>query len=88
MKFTMFKKETTDKKYHENFYRAGNFEQDEAENLICPNGRKFIFNRIFDVVYEETPDPAFTRTGVSQLMTFLQPIPLFHRPKLFIISPT
>ena len=43
MKFTMFKKETTDKKYHENPYRSGNFEQDEAGNLICPNGRKFIF---------------------------------------------
>ena len=43
MKFTMFKKETTDKKYHENPYRAVNLEQDEAGNLICPNGRKFIF---------------------------------------------
>lgn len=43
MKFTMFQKETTDKKYHENPYRARNFEQDEAGNLICPNGRKFIF---------------------------------------------
>ena len=32
MKFTMFKKETTDKKYHENPYRA-----------VCPNGRKFHF---------------------------------------------
>ena len=28
------------------------------------------FTRIFDVIYEETPDPAFTGTGVSQLMTF------------------
>mgnify|MGYP003228898211 FL=1 len=43
MKFTMFKKETTDKKYHEDPYRAVNFKQDEAGNLICPNGRKFIF---------------------------------------------
>lgn len=43
MKFTMFKKETTDKKYYENPYRAVNFKQDEAGNLICPNGRKFIF---------------------------------------------
>lgn len=34
MKFTMFKKETTDKKYHENLYRAVNLEQDEAGNLI------------------------------------------------------
>lgn len=43
MKFTMFKKETTDKKYYENPYRAVNFKQDEVGNLICPNGRKFIF---------------------------------------------
>ena len=43
MKFTMFKKETTDKKYHEDPYRAVNLEQDEAGNLLCPNGRKFIF---------------------------------------------
>ena len=43
MKFTMFKKETTDKKYHENSYRAVNFKQDESGNLICPNGKKFYF---------------------------------------------
>lgn len=43
MKFTMFKKETTDKRYHESPYRAVNFKQDEAGNPICPNGRKFIF---------------------------------------------
>ena len=43
MKFTMFKKETTDKKYYENPYRAVNFKQDGVGNLICPNGRKFIF---------------------------------------------
>ena len=41
MKFTMFKKETTDKKYRENEYRAVNFKRDEDGNLICPNGRKF-----------------------------------------------
>lgn len=43
MKFTMFKKETTDKKYHEDPYRAVNLKQDEAGNLICPGGRKFNF---------------------------------------------
>lgn len=43
MKFTMFKKETTDKKYHENPYRAVNFKRDGSGNLICPNGRKFHF---------------------------------------------
>ena len=41
MKFTMFKKETTDKKYRENEFRAVNFKRDEEGNLICPNGRKF-----------------------------------------------
>lgn len=43
MKFTMFKKETTDKKYHNNPYRAVNFGRDTYGNLICPNGKKFIF---------------------------------------------
>ena len=43
MKFTMFKKETTDKKYQKNPYRSVNFERDESGNLICPNGKKFFF---------------------------------------------
>lgn len=43
MKFTMFKKETTDKKYHNDPYRAVNFRKDPSGNLICPNGKKFIF---------------------------------------------
>lgn len=43
MKFTMFKKETSDKKYHENPYRAVNFKRDENGNLTCPNGRTFLF---------------------------------------------
>lgn len=41
MKFTMFKKETTDKKYHNDIYRAVNFRRDENGNLTCPNGKKF-----------------------------------------------
>ena len=41
MKFTMFKKETTDKKYHENPYRAVNFKRDETGTLICPNEKRF-----------------------------------------------
>ena len=43
MKFTMFEKETTDKKYQENPYRAVNFRKDNDGNLICPNGKKFNF---------------------------------------------
>lgn len=43
MKFTMFDKETGDKNYHSDPYRAVNFERDDAGNLICPNGRRFIF---------------------------------------------
>ena len=43
MKFTMFNKETTDKKYHEDMFRAVNFKRDESGNLICPNGKKFKF---------------------------------------------
>ena len=41
MKFTMFEKETKDKNYRDNPYRAVNFIQDAEGNLICPNQRKF-----------------------------------------------
>lgn len=43
MKFTMFKKETTDKTYHENPYRTVNFKRDESGNPVCPNGKVFHF---------------------------------------------
>lgn len=43
MKFTMFKKETKNGAYHANPYRAVNFKRDGEGNMICPNGRKFIF---------------------------------------------
>lgn len=43
MKFTMFEKETKDSKYHNNSYRIDNFERDTDGNLICPNGKKFIY---------------------------------------------
>ena len=48
MKFTMFKKETTDKKYRENEFRAVNFKRDSTGTLICPNGRKFqyLYDRV------------------------------------------
>ena len=40
----MFKKETTDKKYHENRFRAVNFNRNEQGDLICPNGKRFVFS--------------------------------------------
>lgn len=43
IKFPMFKKETEDKKYHKDPFRAVNFETDEEGNLRCPNGKKFHF---------------------------------------------
>ena len=53
MKFTMYKKETADKKYHTNPYRAVNFTRDEDGNPICPNGRKFLFKRKQHVRYNK-----------------------------------
>ena len=41
MKFTMFKKETTDRKYHEDPFRAVNFPIGEDGIMRCPNGKKF-----------------------------------------------
>lgn len=43
MKFTMFEKETKDKKYHENPYHAINFYTNENGQLMCPNGKVFHF---------------------------------------------
>lgn len=43
MKFTMFKKETTDKKYHEDPFRAVNFPIDKSGVMHCPNGKAFQF---------------------------------------------
>ena len=44
MKFTMYEKETKDKAYRENPYRAVNFPMADGD-LICPSGRKFHFLR-------------------------------------------
>lgn len=41
MKFTMYKKETKDKKYHNNPFRAVNFEIDKDGTLRCPNHKAF-----------------------------------------------
>lgn len=41
MKFTMFKKETTDRKYHEDPFRAVNFAIGGDGIMRCPNGKAF-----------------------------------------------
>ena len=43
MKFPMFKKETKDKKYHEDPFRAVNFRIDEQGSMRCPNDKSFHF---------------------------------------------
>lgn len=43
MKFTMFDKGTKDSKYHNNPFRVNNFKRDEKGNLICPNGKRFLY---------------------------------------------
>lgn len=43
MKFTMFKKETTDRKYHEDPFRAVNFPIGADGVMRCPNGKAFRF---------------------------------------------
>lgn len=41
MKFTMFEKESKDKKYRESPYRAVNFPINENGKPVCPNGKEF-----------------------------------------------
>ncbi|MDO4634123.1 MAG: IS1182 family transposase, partial [Eubacteriales bacterium] len=43
MKFPMYKKATTDKRYQNNPYRVENFKRDEEGNLICQNGKRMLF---------------------------------------------
>lgn len=43
MKFPMFKKETTDKKYRDDPFRTVNFKIDEDGILRCPTGKAFRF---------------------------------------------
>ena len=43
MKFPMFKKETKDRKYHEDPFRAVNFRIDEQGVMRCPNDKVFHF---------------------------------------------
>ena len=45
MKFPMYEKETEDRKYREDPFRAVKFRMDENGDLICPNNRKFHFLR-------------------------------------------
>ena len=49
MKFPMFKKETSDRKYHDDPFRAVNFKRNEKGELICPNNRRFLFSYRKDV---------------------------------------
>lgn len=44
MKFPMFEKETKDKKYHNDPFRAVNFKIDEEGALRYPNGKSFHFS--------------------------------------------
>ena len=44
MKFPMYEKETKDRKYASEPFRAVSFRTDEAGNLICPNDRKLTFS--------------------------------------------
>ncbi len=43
MKFTMYEKESKDKKFREDPYRAVNFGLDEEGHMVCPNGKRFYF---------------------------------------------
>ncbi len=45
MKFTMYEKESKDKKYRNDPYRACNFPIDEQGHMVCPNEKRFYFLR-------------------------------------------
>ena len=43
MKFPMYRKETEDKEYRDDPFRAVNFKTNDDGNLVCPNGKVFRF---------------------------------------------
>ena len=45
MKFTMYEKESKDKKYRNDPYRVVNFEIDQDGYMLCPNGKRFNYLR-------------------------------------------
>ena len=45
MKFSMYEKETKDKKYRNDPFRAVNFRINETGRLVCPNEKEFLFLR-------------------------------------------
>jgi transposase len=45
MKYTMYEKESKDKKYRDHPYRACNFAIDHEGYMVCPNGKRFHFLR-------------------------------------------
>ena len=45
MKFPMYEKESKDKKYRDDPYRAVNFRVNEEGRLVCPNNKEFLFLR-------------------------------------------
>ena len=45
MKFTMYEKESKDKQYRKDPYRACNFSIDHDGYMVCPNGKRFYFLR-------------------------------------------
>lgn len=49
MKFTMFAKETKNKKYYNDPYRAINFDINEDGYMVCPNNKKFNFLRTYPI---------------------------------------
>ena len=72
MIFTMYKKETADKKHHTNPYRAVNYIRDENGNPICPIGRKFLFKRKQHVRYKK-----YGRT--EEIYPSLLSVPFLHK---------
>lgn len=53
MKFTMFEKETKDLRYRNDPFMAVNFKRNDNGDLICPNGKKFVFREARHVRYNK-----------------------------------
>ena len=59
MKFTMYEKTVKNEKYREDSFRPVNFKRDEEGNLLCPNGKKFLFKKNLPIrgnKYERTEE--------------------------------
>lgn len=64
MKFSAWKRETHDIKFHDNIFRAINFRKNEDGELICPNNKRFI--KLKEIIIPKSIDKRTTEKYICE----------------------